>query len=171
MLFRSNFEKAKVLNSKWNLSFFSNQLRTFLFKFYNNLLGYNYVVQHFANVDENCTICSAAGLNDLSLETPLHLFYQCTIVETLINDFYGGFLRINLTRDDLFLGFNTDDLKKDKILNIVNCLFLKYIWDTKLRYSVPNIVSLKNYIKSELSVMSSVNKKTKELLSNFLQNF
>ncbi len=40
-------ECAKKLNSLWNINIFSNSTRTFLFKLYNNTLGFNNAVAHF----------------------------------------------------------------------------------------------------------------------------
>jgi len=65
--------------SAWNNTYFGNQQREFLFKFFNNILGLNARVTHFApNVSAECTLCI---VNQEPLptqaETFTHLFYDC----------------------------------------------------------------------------------------------
>jgi hypothetical protein len=62
--------------SMWNISGITNRIRTFFFKFYNNILGLNIRTSHFVpNQNRNCTFCSASGQNND--ETFIHLFFDC----------------------------------------------------------------------------------------------
>jgi hypothetical protein len=65
--------------SAWNNTYFGNQQREFLFKFFNNILGLNARVTHFAlNVSAECTVCIANQEPlPIQAETFLHLFYDC----------------------------------------------------------------------------------------------
>ncbi len=63
--------------SWWNLSFLPNRIRTFAFKFYNNILGLNTRTAHFiVNPNRSCTFCSL-GYGTVTDETFIHLFFDC----------------------------------------------------------------------------------------------
>ncbi len=63
--------------SWWNFFFLPNRIRTFAFKFYNNILGLNTRTAHFIiNPNRNCTFCSLRDGSAVD-ESFLHLFFQC----------------------------------------------------------------------------------------------
>ncbi len=85
--------------SLWSKNGFNTRIKTFLFKFYNNLLGLNTRVSHFDNtVDRRCTICK---INQSRLNVPVpaavpvptpdesvkHMFLDCPIVWKLHDQF------------------------------------------------------------------------------------
>ncbi len=90
--------------SAWAKNAISNRFRTFLFKFYNNILGLNTRVSHFDNnVNRKCTLCT---INQHSLfiytnpgtvpvpvpdETFRHLFLDCPLTKDLHSDFINEF--------------------------------------------------------------------------------
>jgi hypothetical protein len=48
---------AKILNKSWNFYYFSNELRTFIFKLHNNTLPYNTILSHFVpSINRNCHV-------------------------------------------------------------------------------------------------------------------
>jgi hypothetical protein len=58
-----NGDQSSFLNSLWTVNFFSNNMRTFLFKFHNNTLGYNASVAHFVRGHlALCTFCNIASV-------------------------------------------------------------------------------------------------------------
>ena len=66
---------SEKLNASWNISYLSNNLRTFLFKFHNNILSYNHVLTHFAEgVEPYCTFCMITRENVLERDNALHVF-------------------------------------------------------------------------------------------------
>jgi hypothetical protein len=76
-----NGEQSKFLNQLWTNNIFSGKERTFLFKLYNNTLGYNTAVAHFIrNHSPNCTFCDITRENEQHRETPVHIFYDCDSV-------------------------------------------------------------------------------------------
>jgi hypothetical protein len=76
-------DQSRVLNSLWTCNYFSNAERTFLFKFYNNTLGYNNAVAHFVRGHSpTCTFCNITNEPDQNPETPSHLF---SIVRPFVN--------------------------------------------------------------------------------------
>ncbi len=82
-------KESKTLNTLWTMGWFSNATKTFLFKLYNNTLGYNNAVAHFVRGHSlNCTFCDVAGNQEITDETPLHLFFQCEQVEGFIENIF-----------------------------------------------------------------------------------
>jgi hypothetical protein len=82
-------EDSKKINQFWNTSYLNNSTRTFLFKLYNNTLGYNTTVSHFVrNHSCNCTFCDVVGNEDINDETPFHLLYDCEQVGELIDSIF-----------------------------------------------------------------------------------
>ncbi len=65
--------------SMWNCTGLTNRLKTFIFKFYNNLLGLNTRLSHFViNQSRGCTFCHGTA-DPVPDETFLHLFYDCPV--------------------------------------------------------------------------------------------
>jgi len=65
--------------SAWNNTYFGNQHREFLFKYFNNILGLNARVTNFvANFNADCSIC-VANKEPLPMqaESFTHLFFDC----------------------------------------------------------------------------------------------
>jgi len=106
---------SRILNSSWNVSYFSNSFRTFIFKLHNNTLSYNYMVARFVNnIDPGCSFCILGRIPEMERETPMHLFYTCPFVEQIANRFYRFLMQSNddLRRTELFgllTGQNIDE--------------------------------------------------------------
>jgi hypothetical protein len=90
-------EQSKLINKLWTSSYFSNQEKTFIFKLLNNTLGFNNAVAHFVRGHlPFCTFCDIARTAEPNIETPLHLFFDCTHVSNIIETL---FQRFNNDRD------------------------------------------------------------------------
>ncbi len=64
--------------SLWGIRGIPNRYRTFLFKYFNNLLGLNFRLSHFvANQQRGCTFCLLTNAVIIPDETFSHLFYEC----------------------------------------------------------------------------------------------
>jgi hypothetical protein len=157
-------ELSKRVNVVWKNSFFNNSTRTFLFKLHNNTLGYNSAVSHFVrNHSSNCTFCDIGGNPEIVPETPLHLFFMCDIIEDILDDFYcwlSGDPDFTFTRQEFFTEFNRDNFcpAKNEVLTITGKLALRFIWDCKQRFCLPDLTHLKTSVKLELESVSSINK-------------
>jgi hypothetical protein len=158
-------ENSKKLNLAWRYSYLNNSTRTFLFKLYNNTLGYNHAVSHFVrNHSPNCTFCDIIGNQEMERETPLHLFFACDVIEELLNDFFVWFTsdpNFSFTRQEFFVGFNREGFngEKNEILTLASQLVKKFIWDSKQRFCVPNLEHMKLNIKLELESLSKTQRK------------
>jgi hypothetical protein len=72
-----NNESLGTRVSLWNLPGLSNRVRTFTFKFFNNILGLNTRISHFVpGQTRDCTFCIGT-IGPISEETFIHIFYEC----------------------------------------------------------------------------------------------
>jgi hypothetical protein len=163
---------SKKVNSFWNSSYLSNSTRTFLFKLYNNTLGYNISVAHFVrNHSRNCTFCDISGNQEIIDETPIHLFFQCIVVENILNEIFRWMLDdrdFELSRKECFAFFDRELYSPEKnfVLTFVTKVVLKFIWDSKQRFCLPNTSHCKLTIISELKGAAATNKNFRTMYEN-----
>ncbi len=160
---------AKKLNSLWNTSIFSNSTRTFLFKLYNNTLGFNSAVAHFVrNHSPNCTFCDIARTPEAFNETPLHLFFSCVSIEPFIANMFKWFVNddtFEFSRTEFFTTFDRVDLSTSKnyMLTVFSKLLQKFVWDSKQRHTIPCIIHCKVHIGTEITSMSETSGKFRKI--------
>ena len=158
---------AIKLNSLWTKSFFENNMRTFLFKLHNNQLGLNSRVAHFVrDHPSTCTFCDIGQVGEEFQESTSHLFYDCMYVEQCITDFYQWALGEPIGKRSFFFGINDNNETKNLLYNITSAILKKYIWDCKLRFTLPDTEVLKTIFILEIKKIIELNKKVK----NFIQN-
>jgi hypothetical protein len=100
----------------WANTALGNGTRTFIFKLHNNTAGYNLAVSHFVRGHSpNCTFCDILGIQEINNETPLHLFFQCSVVENLTNQIFSWILEENveISRQEFFTVFNRANFRKN----------------------------------------------------------
>jgi hypothetical protein len=148
---------GQKINGLWGFSFFSNDIRVFLFKMHTNILGLNNRVAHFIHDHSPiCTFCRILSRGDASDETTFHLFYECQSTETVCNEFfiwaYNEAADYTISRNELFLVQNVNGEYNCTTLikTIIAKLFLIYIWDSRNRFSLPNTREAKENITSDL---------------------
>jgi hypothetical protein len=134
----------------WACSFLKNELREFIFKFYNNSLGINTRVSHFVdNVSRNCTFCSLKNVNHND-ETFVHLFINCEQLISLRSTLYDQLFRdLNLDQAGkkmLWLGFPPLTITDTALASISILLIQFLLWKNKLKKKIPVL----NRVKSEL---------------------
>jgi hypothetical protein len=165
-----NNEGSGLLNSCWGFSYLKNDFRTFIFKLHSNILGINSRVAHYVRGHPNtCTFCDLTREPEEHSETILHLFFECRHTEKIIEEFYRWLRNREIgympTRSEFFCNFELECSKQEKTLLIVNLIVKKYIWDCKLRFTVPNTNALKNIFINEINLIirqSPTMKKTME---------
>jgi len=163
-----NLEGSKILNKAWNISYLENDLRVFIFKLHNNTLGYNNMVSRFVeNIEPFCTFCSLRGEHELEPETPLHIFYSCPYTEPML-EIFNEITRNNATirRLDIFYKFEDPSVDNTKVMFLIALLFKKYIWDCKLRKSLPNFDELRIYIKAEVKCIHKISTKFRKIFDD-----
>jgi len=159
---------SKILNAAWNVSFFTNQFRTFLFKLHNNILGYNSMVSRFVrNIEPYCTFCSITRNPDLENENVLHLFFTCPTIEPIITEFFSNYrLQTGAIRRQDYFGILVDgNLNSSERFGffIVTSLVKFYVWENKLRKCIPATRDLENFVDRELATMCSISSKMKNI--------
>ena len=142
-------------------------MRTFLFKFHQNLLGLNTRVAHFVrNHPRTCTFCSVGQDPEDNPETFLHLFFDCQYAERIIEPFFTWIFNSNnvryISRQEYFQGFSTDCSNKNKVLELVLIIFKKYIWDCKLRFTIPHLAGIKSHFISVYKNIFSISRKVRD---------
>jgi hypothetical protein len=165
-----NYDGSKKLNKQWNLKFFDNSTRTFLFKLHNNQLGLNTRVSHFVrNHSRDCTFCNLLRVNEQNDETTRHLFFECVATENFVSSIYKTVLNEGPLREislrEFFVGFEYSNHAKNKILDIINCLIKKNIWECKQRYHLPIIDNFKKILIAEIKKFSDLNSGFKKTLA------
>ena len=137
-----NLEDSKLLNKCWNVNYLSNSTRTFLFKFYNNIAGYNAAVSHFVRGhSSNCTFCTLNFNPEPNRENALHLFYNCDCTSEILDGFFSHVIgeNVHVSRYELFVQFKRFSKQKNEVLFIISKLYLKAIWDCKVRQYLPTL--------------------------------
>ena len=152
------------------MNFLNNSTRSFSFKLHNNILGLNSRVSHFVRGHpDSCTFCDIGQIAEHSRESTSHLFFDCNFSETVIQNFYGeifsGMGRRFVRRSEFFGGFEFENESLNKVLDLLNLLVKKYIWDCKLRFQIPQTVVLKDFVINELRTITSLSGKTRDLLT------
>ena len=117
----------------------NNKIHTFLFKFYNNILGLNSRVAKFNNaIDPSCTFCTANKL--FPTESFSHLFYYCPTTNKLLSTFLAHYFTINsLTATEFFASKINDKEDDNNALQLALDIFGYYIWNCKLEKKIPTV--------------------------------
>ena len=161
-----NLDFSERLNCHWVKPYYSNVMRVFIFKYYNNLLGLNSRVAHFVrNHPRTCTFCDLARIRQENSETIKHLFYDCNLVEEPLANFFLWLGIPEIGYRDFFLGINTQDVNKNKMMDIVLNVLRKAIWDCILRYCLPTGEYLKKTFLFESRVMYTASKKFRDIVA------
>jgi hypothetical protein len=162
-------EMSTHLNNLWGYSYWSNDMRVFLFKMHSNILGLNNRVAHFVpDHSPICTFCRILLRNDAADEDTLHLFFNCPSTEFIRDEFFRWAFRENnqfhIHRKELFL-IHTQLGKVTSVTiikTVISKIFLKFIWDCRNRYCLPSLESAKENLKATLNTIISVSIKMRE---------
>ena len=155
--------RATHLLSSWNNTKLNNKIRTFLFKFYNNILGLNSRVAKFNNaIDPSCTFCTANKLFPAEKESFSHLFYYCPTTNKLLSTFLARYFTINsLTATEFFASKINDKEDNNMALQLALDIFRYYIWNCKLEKKIPTVGNIFNEINDTIGTVYSISIKTK----------
>jgi hypothetical protein len=164
-----NGSQSTFLNALWTNNFFNNNMKTFLFKFHNNTLGYNNAVSHFvAGHSPCCTFCDAAGDADINAKTGQHLFFECVHVSGIVDSIFNranGVENFPFSRREYFSTFERIDFShpKNLTLTILSKLIMKVLWDCKLRFAKPTVDNCWDNIHDVVTTLKTNNKKFSKL--------
>ncbi len=128
----------------------SNQIRTFLFRFFNNTLGINTRLSHFVpGHSRGCTFCRINNVNLIPDETFKHIFMDCPTVRAWHNQFLDYYFPANYLRDDLdrteffFLGRVHEPYQDNHFIILCIFIFQYTIWEARIKKRIPSFNSLR----------------------------
>ena len=107
-----NIEIIRIKNmmGAWNYSFLPSKIRTFLFKFYDNILGLNSRVAKFnQNIDPICTFCSLNNHQPAPKESLSHFFYYCETTKKNNRGIFHPFFEIETPNCETFVCGNISE--------------------------------------------------------------
>jgi hypothetical protein len=152
----------------WNCTGLTNRQKTFIFKFYNNLLGLNTRLSHFViNQSRGCTFCHGT-VDPVPDETFLHLFFDCPVTTSWHDKFLEKYIigPANLTRGQrlqlFFFGIIPNGTRDNHFLAIAVILFQFCIWEEKLRKKKPSFHTIENLYLDTLRSLVQCNKKIRD---------
>ena len=130
----TELNQIRCMMSAWNNSFLPGKIRTFLFKFYNNILGINSRVAKFNLLnDPSCTFCSTKNFWSAEKETFAHLFYYCETTSSALREFLIRNFTINVPEIGVIFSGAICEREKDyRAFQLVMDEFRYHIWNTKL---------------------------------------
>jgi len=129
--------------SWWNTNCLPNRVRTFAFKFFNNILGLNQRTVHFAvNPVRYCIFCHLDRVVNPPDESFFHLFSSCPTVRQWHMEFLRThFNNLNLVDDEVqkfwFLGILPNQTTPSFAVLSAVMVFQYCIWEEKLRKRKP----------------------------------
>jgi len=133
-----NASTVSIWLGTWNKNYLLNDVRTFLFKCSNNILGVGNRVQHInPDINPGCTFCRKAKNLPEPLETFLHVFWQCPVIEKINERFFASFFSVNISRAVFFFGESGISGTATTILNVVFGVYRYCLWKKKLQNSLP----------------------------------
>jgi len=151
----------------WNTFCYPNRFKTFLFKYYSNILGTGNRVAHFnQNSDPACVFCVKTHNFPAPLETFAHLFFDCPETEKVLKNFFRKYFNGEITREKFFNG-NFDGTKRD-------CFAINLILDT-LRFSIWQCKLLKNRIAfytievETISLLENITSSSEKIKQSIMQ--
>jgi hypothetical protein len=188
-----NNDAFGAMVSLWSKNGFNTRNKTFLFKFYNNILGLNTGVSHFDNaVDRRCTICKinqsniSIGTNMNRVPVPTnpvpapiadesfkHMFFDCPIVKKLhdqfINKYFTGMtFASDIERACFFFYGTVPGQKNYNIFVHATVLTFQYqIWQMKLKKRLLAFESLSILFMENLLGFFCNNKEARKKLLEF----
>jgi len=150
----------------WNTGGISNRIKTFLFKFYNNLLGLNTRVSHFvATQSRACTFCDGHGITVPPDEKFNHLFMECPTTFDWHCQFLGKYfphliyMDAQQRRSFFFWGRLPGEGTVNKFLVLSVLIFQWCVWEEKLRKKTPSFYTIDNIFAEHIFTLTSMNRK------------
>jgi hypothetical protein len=93
-------ERVKNMYCIWGRAYLNKDLRIFLLKYYNNILGLGNRIAHFVpNVENRCTFCLITNKPDPVPESFEHLFFSCPVTQDILKKFFQKFITKDLNAE------------------------------------------------------------------------
>ena len=166
----------------WNTHYLSNEMREFIFKERNNVLGIGARVQHFdADADERCTFCRILYPPTGNRETFIHLFRSCPVTKGYLKHLLrrtSTRLTIpdtdpdpeaeHIVRDpfEYIYWYGTNGNKVEFSTVLFFELFRFVIWKFKTRRKLPRPKEVSDIFLNMLEIMLLLSPKLREKIRN-----
>jgi len=158
--------------SLWNLPGLNNRVRTFTFKFFNNILGLNTRISHFVpGQTRDCTFCIGT-IGPISEETFIHIFYECPTTTIWHEKFLKKYFTDpeNLDRnqkiDLFFMGILPGNERDNIFVCMATFLFQYCIWEEKLNKKKGSFNTLDLKFSELLTALLHCNRKVRVAAEN-----
>ena len=126
-----------------------NRIKWLQFQINRNTLYTNYKINKFApQISPHCGFCSDVNTGFEHLELVSHLFYDCTVVLKLWEDWFLHLtpsINIPIEKNNILCGVREESF--DSIANFVILCGKYYVWKTKQTSGILSMVSFKNFLK------------------------
>ena len=117
--------------------FFDNKIKLFYYLIIRGTLRTNRIATHHVNIGPNCSYCQN------TVETILHLFWDCPITKRFINEvsarmdiIYPNYF-LQPTRNKFIFGFKDENIYDKN--NLLNLYIKSYIWRLKFGSEILNV--------------------------------
>jgi hypothetical protein len=164
-----NLKNYGICTSLWNRNGLSNHFKTFLFRFYNNILGLNTRLSHFVpNTSRKCTFCEITSGQQSVDESFIHIFFDCQHVRRWHTDFVRKYLPdfnnldIPSQKKMWFFGIlpNADEVEFFPAISLLCFQFC--IWEAKLGKKIPSFHTLEISFSKQIECLLRLNKDARE---------
>lgn len=145
---------TEILHSLWTCGNLSNSVRMFSFQLYNNSLGIGArMAARYRNegifIDQRCRFCVKGRVGVPMREDFKHLFVDCTIIHSVVDNFLSTDHMLILTSDDGSRNLlKTTGIRPGKppiymFFSILTALLVNFmIWQYRNRKIIPSLASL-----------------------------
>ena len=162
----ANIEPTRLrgMIGAWNNSYLPGNIRTFLFKFYNNILGLNVRVSKFNPlIDPSCTFCSNRNFRPAERESFAHLFFYCETTQVILAEFFKRYFTINVPEISVFFcGTVSNKERKNRAFQLTLDVFRYHIWLNKLEKKTPVLSNILLEINDSLGTIYESSKILKQ---------
>ena len=147
----------------WNNNSLPGKIRTFLFKFYNNILGINARVSKFNNtVDPGCTFCTLKNTRPVCKESFAHIFYYCETTYKIIAEFFERYFTITIPGPQVFFtGQISEKENENRSLQLALDILRYHIWQNKLEKKAPVVSNLFSEVNDTIGSIYDASQKIK----------
>jgi hypothetical protein len=161
-----SIERVKGMHSMWGKPYLNNELRVFLLKYHNNILGLGNRVAHFVqNAESRCTFCLLANRPDPVPESFEHIFYSCPSTQNILKKSFEKFLTPIISA--YFTGSGIDGNEKENVpFSLTLDILRYYIWQCKLNKKLLIFSCITEDVSYTINVIRKTNMEISDLFEH-----
>ena len=165
---KPNRNRVLSMYSTWSIHCLPNRLRTFILKYYNNILGLANRIAHFVpNTDTSCTFCLLSQVRPVPEESFSHVFFDCPHSSRIVELFFARYITIEFNREQYFTGLvEPDNERINRPFAICMDVLRYYIWQCKLNKKLPTFSAVCAETEFMIGYIRRSSKKISDLFEN-----